>query len=253
MGCVYLITSPSGKQYVGMTKHTADIRWKKHLEKHKEGRSHALYAAMRKYGVDAFVIETIFEHDDVVELAKIEQFKIQELNTYSPNGYNLTLGGEGTVQFVMTDGIRSNMSEAQKVRFQDPDQRLQAKVNGTIGSAVAHKDYSEANKWSKGKKVRTFTDKLNHSLAVREAMNQPEVKAKVIQCAKNRAADPAWRKKISESKKGIQYDVTPEWAAAKLQGIKDSWADPIKKASRVAKNRATKERNQILAAWSAAL
>lgn len=62
---------------------------------HWKGRP--LYAAMNKYGVEHFSIQQIGEYSEE-ELGKWEQFWINELDTYK-NGYNATLGGEGTQKY----------------------------------------------------------------------------------------------------------------------------------------------------------
>lgn len=50
---------------------------------------------MRKYGIDAFKIETIEETDDFAKLGELERYYIKQYNSTDPNiGYNLTAGGE---------------------------------------------------------------------------------------------------------------------------------------------------------------
>lgn len=95
MGCVYLLTSPSGKGYVGITRHTAAERFLVHVRDSKTSTWSAVHAAMRKYGPESFKLETLLEGDDWSELCAAERRLIAELGTKSPRGYNLTDGGEG--------------------------------------------------------------------------------------------------------------------------------------------------------------
>ena len=96
MGCVYLLTSPSGKSYVGITKHDLEQRWARHVKDHLSNSwGCALYAAMRKYGPDNFQRRTLEMHTDWGDLCASERRLIRELNTKYPTGYNLTDGGEG--------------------------------------------------------------------------------------------------------------------------------------------------------------
>jgi group I intron endonuclease len=95
MGCVYLVRSPSGKGYVGVTKHDALTRWKAHVRESSYSNWSALHEAVRKYGFEAFVVETLFESNHWKELIAAERRLIAELGTKVPNGYNLTDGGEG--------------------------------------------------------------------------------------------------------------------------------------------------------------
>jgi len=53
---------------------------------------------MNEHGVDNFTFEVIEEVDND-RLPEREQYWIKYYNTYVPNGYNLTIGGEGTPSF----------------------------------------------------------------------------------------------------------------------------------------------------------
>lgn len=90
---VYIVTNKaSGKQYVGITK---DIkrRWHQHLS--ANGSAPALHAAIKKYGGDGFVFSHICDAFDFESACDIERMLIEQHNTKSPSGYNLTDGGEG--------------------------------------------------------------------------------------------------------------------------------------------------------------
>lgn len=99
MAHIYVITNKlNKKQYVGKTVQSIDERFKEHLYRAKYGSHNhlPLYAAFTKYGIEQFVIEEK-EEIEIEYLDERESFWIKELNTVSPNGYNLTLGGDGTV------------------------------------------------------------------------------------------------------------------------------------------------------------
>lgn len=93
---IYLITNKvNGKQYVGQTIHTLNERWANHCS--KNSGCVALKHAIDKYGKNMFdkvVIDTASSQE---ELDEKEKFWIKALNTMSPNGYNLTSGGEHAV------------------------------------------------------------------------------------------------------------------------------------------------------------
>ena len=93
MVAVYVITNLiNNKKYVGISREV-EKRWRSHCE--VESRS-MLHKAIIKYGKDNFKFEHIanaFSWKDACELEK--QFII-EIDTKSPNGYNLTNGGDGT-------------------------------------------------------------------------------------------------------------------------------------------------------------
>lgn len=93
---VYLHTSPAGKGYVGQTV-SGKKRWREHLCAARSGDPRPLYRAIRKYGAKDFRT-TLLERVTTEAAAHLaERLWIKELGTFAPGGYNLTLGGEGTV------------------------------------------------------------------------------------------------------------------------------------------------------------
>ena len=96
MGYIYKISnSINGKVYIGQTRQTIEQRWSGH--KHSAITSEApLYRAMRKYGIENFQITVILECDNE-QLNDKEVYYIQYYNSFVPNGYNATLGGDGHV------------------------------------------------------------------------------------------------------------------------------------------------------------
>ncbi len=128
MGCLYVITSPSGKQYVGITSGTADARWKKHQRNAALGRDHrrgsecvGLYNAIRKYGASEFSFEVLASGVSWEELCSLERAEIRRRNTCSPHGYNLTEGGEGAPGAVASAETRAALSAAQRRLSGDPE------------------------------------------------------------------------------------------------------------------------------------
>jgi len=98
-GYVYCITNKiNGKSYVGCTNLTIKRRWCKHLSEARLGSSRPLHAALRKYGARNFsltCVEKIEGHRK--DLLEAERRVIRERSTLVPDGYNLTIGGEGVV------------------------------------------------------------------------------------------------------------------------------------------------------------
>lgn len=100
-GVVYEIRcQTSGKSYIGITKRSIKQRWKGHCDNALESprnrkRFTVLAAAIRKYGKEAFTITEIASAFDETGLLLSERIIIEQNNTVSPNGYNLTAGGQG--------------------------------------------------------------------------------------------------------------------------------------------------------------
>ena len=93
MGKVYLITSPSGKQYVGLTiQKILNDRLKGHLK--KSSNCTLLKRAIEKYGWDNMKVEVLIECDDE-QVEYYEKLFIAGYRTQAPLGYNCTSGGEG--------------------------------------------------------------------------------------------------------------------------------------------------------------
>ena len=91
---IYILTSPSGKQYVGKDSNLPS-RTKIHLSG-KNLNCSAIHNAIQIYGRDAFSVE-IIQYPGISDeaLNAVERWKIRHLQTLSPSGYNLTEGGEG--------------------------------------------------------------------------------------------------------------------------------------------------------------
>lgn len=109
MGCIYKITNLiNGKIYIGLTTRTAIHRFNKHKSMLSRVGCSALYSAMRKYGKENFIIETLFISENKKELMKHEQFFICWYGSISPRGYNLTTGGE---YCTVSDEVKEKMKK----------------------------------------------------------------------------------------------------------------------------------------------
>lgn len=117
MGYVYKITNNiNNKLYVGITsRKRVNDRWSQHRCMGKteyEGDNSLLHKAMRKYGVDCFSFEVIEEVDNSL-LFEREKYWIAYYNSKTPNGYNLTDGGERTFGF---ESPRKGVPRSQEVK-----------------------------------------------------------------------------------------------------------------------------------------
>jgi group I intron endonuclease len=97
MGFIYKITnSITNKCYIGETKEKIpETRWKQHKRTIEKGIGcPALQNAVKKHGIDNFTFKVLIICFDE-ERFKFEKEYIKKYNSISPNGYNLTSGGEG--------------------------------------------------------------------------------------------------------------------------------------------------------------
>jgi len=90
MGCLYQLSFPNGKTYIGITRSTAERRLKGHVKGSKNPR-HLVTKAIAKYGVPK--VETLIICDDWESLCSMEQ---RAIKVYAP-AYNMTAGGEGVL------------------------------------------------------------------------------------------------------------------------------------------------------------
>jgi group I intron endonuclease len=100
MAYIYKITNKiNGKIYIGKTLNNIESRFKEHVKdsKKESEQNRPLYRAFNKYGIENFDISLLEETSNPNER---EKFYIQKLLTYvgfeNCNGYNATLGGDGT-------------------------------------------------------------------------------------------------------------------------------------------------------------
>jgi group I intron endonuclease len=128
MGYIYMLTSPSGKSYIGQTYRPIQER----LREHRIGKSRdcvAIYNAIQKYGWENFEKDYYEVPDD--DLNKHEELMIEVIGTLAPDGYNLKEGGSN-----------GRHSEETKIKIKE-------KNTGLSRSAETKKKISEANQGSK--------------------------------------------------------------------------------------------------------
>lgn len=149
----------NGKQYVGITKHTMQDRWREHVySAFRENSMNAFHCAIRKYGVDAFDHEVLYvdEECDYSVLEKFERDYIIESDCLAPNGYNMTEGGGGTLGFKFSDEQRIQLSRTHKESY----------INGKTPTmqGKTHSDETKKN-WSELRSgvVQEHTRKLDDS------------------------------------------------------------------------------------------
>lgn len=94
-GLVYRATSPNGKIYIGITVTSLKERKRRHMRDTNSGSRLPFHAAIRKYGADNILWEILDTAASWKELCELERGHIAAYYA-TTNGYNLTLGGEGT-------------------------------------------------------------------------------------------------------------------------------------------------------------
>ena len=83
------------KIYIGKTSKTIQNRWDEHWRDSLKFPERTLYKAFAKYGKESFFIEEVEEIENDEIACKRECFWIEFYGSFK-NGYNSTLGGDGT-------------------------------------------------------------------------------------------------------------------------------------------------------------
>lgn len=116
---LYLITNLiNEKKYVGQTNQQKGYlsRFKEHCkcaEKY-DGNISVLHKAIHKYGKENFTVKLLMHNISEDKINFYERLWIEKYNTYYGNhqGYNMTLGGSGTVGYIFTDDSKLKQSNA---------------------------------------------------------------------------------------------------------------------------------------------
>lgn len=213
LACLYVLTSPSGKQYIGIAK-DAKKRWSVHKSVSKTTDNQtALYQSIRKYGFDSFEkkILVIGEFNYVKEL---EPKAIIAFGTKKPNGYNLTDGGDGMVGYEMSDATKALMSEKTRIRMQNPEhiEKLRAANVGKKYSAEVNAKKGRKGRVCsmKGKKISPeVRDKIIKALIgntyVRGRTLSEEHKTKLSVAMKGRVFSGETKEKMRQAQLGKTY------------------------------------------------
>ena len=142
-GYIYIITNLiNNKQYIGQTTTTIPIRYNAHIRDAKYNNTNMIvHKAMRKYGIDNFDVKEIqcidadLECDLREQLNELEIYYIQKYNTLTPNGYNMTKGGN---QFREYDKIKVDEYDLYGNYIQTHDSIINAarSVNSNYSCAI---------------------------------------------------------------------------------------------------------------------
>lgn len=125
---VYCITNiKNGFKYIGITTQGYLKRFKDHLNS-AFGKQHTynyvFYRAIRKYGKESFEIKLLEECNTEHEMKEKEKHYIEKHNTFVNNenarGYNMTLGGEGTLGRIQSEETRKKIGNTRKERGIQP-------------------------------------------------------------------------------------------------------------------------------------
>lgn len=136
IGCIYMYKCLiNGKCYVGQTRRSLKERIWQHARSATTGKQTRFYHAIRKYGIENFIVGILEDGISNHELDSREVFYIDKYNTYT-NGYNATPGGQFQGEF--TEERRRKIGEKSKGRKLSDEAKV--KISATHKGKVISDD-----------------------------------------------------------------------------------------------------------------
>lgn len=172
---IYVITNlKNGKKYVGQSCDVVRrIRTHKLLLSSGRHKNRHLQAAWDKYGAAWFSFEVI-ESCPIDDLNKREVFWIKHYNSFSQNGYNLTLGGDGSRGYRFPESTKQRLREIAKSRT----------LRYWLGKKLSTEHREKLREAAKNRSEEHLR-KIGE--ASRRVMSDPDIKQKMISHQNNKA------------------------------------------------------------------
>ena len=223
---IYKITNKlNGKVYIGQSR-DIDARWRQHCNAKD---NYAIHNAIKKYGKENFSFEVLLECP--AEMLNVwERDMIALYDCISPNGYNLTEGGEGhhhseetkikisNVQkgIPLSEEHKRKLSESMKGKHHFEETKI--KISETLKGRIP---------WNKGVHLESPMKGKHHSEETRLKMSESqkgrhvseETRLKMSNAQKGKKHQPLsaeHKRKISESMKGKKHQPRSEEHKRKL-------------------------------------
>ena len=185
MSCLYKISfNDTNKVYIGITSRDVYKRFNEHC---KSTTKSLIANAIRKHGVENTTLTILLESNDYDELLLLEQVSILEHGSITPNGYNITKGGEGVLGLNHSFESKLKMGISQKIRFLNDTERDNA--------SIKTKNYYNINqdarlKMSEIKKefyMKNPEKAIEHSNKMKNYYNiNPDARLKIVESNKTR-------------------------------------------------------------------
>lgn len=193
MICIYKITSPSGKIYIGQTVNF--IRRKASYKNLKCKSQKKLYSSFIKYGFDNHLLE-VLEECDIDKLNEKERYYQEKYNVTGKNGLNLLLTKTNDKSGLFSEESRFRMSISQTGKKLSESTR--AKMSSRI---VSEETRQKMRNSMKGKKQSL--EAIEKSRIARTGLKRTPEQIERVRKNRTYSETPIEvRKKISDSNKG---------------------------------------------------
>ena len=205
------------KYYVGQTVGTMEQRAGKDGRRYNWDNldcNNKFANGIRKWGWNSFegrVLEEVYEED----LNELEKFYIEYFDSYK-NGYNSTLGGEGTrghnpyankteeEMEEIKEKKSKSLSIANKKRFQDP--KLREKLSIARRKCWEDKEYREKQNIARRKCWENQERRKKQSETIKKSWENKELREKLSISLRKRWEDKEYREKLSVARRKCWED-----------------------------------------------
>ncbi len=229
MGYIYRLVAPSGKAYIGQTKHAVKDRFTQHCW--PSGTHTTIHQAIEKYGKDAFKVETIVNLPDEL-LDVYEQKFIDAYGTFEKWGYNGTRGGDWNPMHEESIRAKNKATHAKP----EVKEKHKAAMKLAMGDTGVRKRISSTLKEklaapkARAERIEQLAkcDQTKRTMAVKLAHKRPGVTIRTTAGLRKAQNNPAKEIKRKAAIKKKLND--PEVHARRVQAIKDGWARRLGKA-----------------------
>ena len=124
---IYILTSPSDKKYVGQS-FNVERRLSSHKLKENAKNTTKFISAIKKYGFYNFTVDIITCKEELLNLTEIMYINI--FDSYN-NGYNGSVGGEGSRGLKQTNYAKEIASKTHKGKKLTEEQKLVVSINSS--------------------------------------------------------------------------------------------------------------------------
>lgn len=224
MVLIYMaICRASGKRYIGITTHSAAKRWGQHVRSaRRDGRDYALHRAIRAHGAETFYFGEIESGLTIEQAVVRERELIVQYGTRSPDGYNLTAGGEMLPGGSHSPETREKLSAANKAKAFSAETRAKMSEAAKNRPPRIHSD--EERQARREKQLgQTHSPETRAKLRFNNLGRKfsDEVRAKQSQIRKGKPHSAAHTKAQADARRGKPH--TPEAKANMRAGQLRRW------------------------------
>lgn len=206
---IYVITdNTNGKQYVGQTIHSAELRFEQHCRP-SETNCRLLNRAIMAHGKENFTVSVLEVVDSPEKLDDREIHWISQLNTLTPNGYNLNGGGNG--KGVVSEETRKRLSASMKGKFTGEKNPFYGKHHTEETKKKMRENRPDLSGANNPNYARKFSEEHRRRISEsKSGENHPcygkhlseETRAKISAANKGRRLSEESIRKMAETKRG---------------------------------------------------